>query len=102
MTDLSKALDACVRALIAPETPETVGRGHFTHLSQSLLPGVAAVADVIEAQVRAEVAREIRNLAEQVAKSQAVRPLRGDALVSTDFASDFEWAALVVENSGVI
>ena len=51
----------------------------------------------IEREVRAQVATEIRKVGANMSGYE--RPRRHDAETPTDFANDFEWAAMIAEGA---
>lgn len=63
---------------------------HRAHVADML----AQVTEAREAELRAEIGRQIRATA---ADPERRRPLAPDAECPTDFANDFEWAARIAE-----
>lgn len=51
------------------------------------------------ALVREQCAAEIRAEWQQIRAGERPRPLSKDAVVATDYATDFEWAALIAEGA---
>lgn len=101
--NLIPAYEAAGQAILANfHAPDDKHSTWWINLPEISSAVIAAVATLIEADfmdinaVRKQIAAEIRAVA---ADPTRPRPLRADAETRTDYADDFEWAALIAEGS---
>lgn len=83
-----EALDGVAGRLLA------FGADRFSAVDFLASPAFQSIIAAAKAEARAEVAERIRALNDD---PERVRPLRHDAETPTDFANDFEWAAMIAE-----